>query len=212
MCCCCCSCCSCGCFKSFLLLILSCATLGIIFLVSLVCLLVMNSRNFAEISTGVFAGMIVAVVLSGLLLIFAIVASTCAKKSRCAMGTLGTLFLVFVLLIIIFVSLFWTKRESILNSLAKTWEDPDWKPEAEALEASFKCCGFDYIPILNPRECLLTEYKGTTCRKKLDDFLKEYANIVGIILIIMAILLVIGAIIAFCECASASASISPENP
>lgn len=211
MCCCCCSC--CGCFKSFLLLILSCATLGIIFVVSLVCLLVMNSRNFAEISTGVFAGMIVAVVLSGLLLIFAIVASTCAKKSRCAMGTLGALFLVFVLLIIIFVSLFWTKRESILNSLAKTWEDPDWKPEAEALEASFKCCGFDHMPILPvTRECVLTEYATTTCRKKLDDFLKEYANIVGIILIIMAVLLVIGAIIAFCECASASASISPENP
>ena len=207
-----CCCCSCGCFKSLLLLILSCATLGIIFLVTLICLLVMNSRNFSEVSTGVFAGMIVAVIISGLLLIFAIIASTCLKKNRCAMGTLGTLFLVFVLLIIIFVALFWTKRETILESLGKTWDDPDWKPEAEALEASFKCCGFKVTPILTPRECLLHEYRGETCYSKLDSFLKKYANIVGIILIIMAILLIIGAIIAFCECCSASASISPDNP
>ena len=207
-----CCCCSCGCFKSLLLLILSCATLGIIFLVTLICLLVMNSRNFSEVSTGVFAGMIVAVIISGLLLIFAIIASTCLKKNRCAMGTLGTLFLVFVLLIVIFVALFWTKRESILNALGKTWEDPDWKPEAEALEASFKCCGFYGPPITSVRECLAQEYKAETCYNKLDSFLKKYANIVGIILIIMAILLIIGAIIAFCECCSASASISPDNP
>lgn len=120
---------------------------------------------------------------------------------------LAVIFTVLAIAIIAFVALFWTKKEDMLNELGKTWNDADWKKEAEIVEEEFECCGFDEERF--PKEgdddwpydhkCMEEKYNDERCYSTLEDFLTKNANIAGAVLLVTVIGLVLGVIIALCN-------------
>ena len=167
------------CCRGLFLSLLSIITCGVLFAAMIAVVIVEKKKRFDEVWRTGFIISIVICVLCGLLLLFAIYASCCGK--RCAKSTLGILFLVFMIILIIFAVCIWALRETIL-----------------------KCCneptGWDTC----------SDVSQKACRSVFSDFFRKFGNIVGAVLVVLAVLLLIGAIVAFSykKCKEASSGIT----
>ncbi|OHT14506.1 hypothetical protein TRFO_43023 [Tritrichomonas foetus] len=185
----------CGkCCKGLFLTLLSVVTMGVIAACLIAAVIVCKTENINKISKTVFIILIVVCVLACLLFVFSLYASCCGK--RCAKIVLGILFLVFSVILIIFGICVLALKDKIMDSVAKIWDITDKDYDAENkqnIEDIFKCCGW------NIHLCVSQMTAEKTCKVLLDDTFDKYGKIVGIILIVLAVLLIIGAILAFCS-------------
>ena len=187
------------CCRGLFLSLLSIITCGVLFAAMIAVVIVEKKKRFDEVWRTVFIISIVICVLCGLLLLFAIYASCCGK--RCAKSTLGILFLVFMIILIIFAICIWALRETILNWVGKHYTDKElWKIVPQVVTCCNEPTGWDTC----------SDVSQKACRSVFSDFLRKFGNIVGAVLVVLAVLLLIGAIVAFSykKCKEASSGIT----
>ncbi|OHT11396.1 Tetraspanin family protein [Tritrichomonas foetus] len=187
-------CCS-KCFKGLFLTLLSTITMGVIAACLIAAVIVCKTQHFEEVSQTFFIVLIVICALACSLFIFSIYASCCGKK--CSKITLGILFLVFAAILIAFAVCFLALKDEIMETVGKIWnplEEEYDEEQQKIIQGFFTCCGW-HVRICNVEQMLAAD---KTCKEVLDNFYKKYSLIVGIVLIVLAVLLVIGAILAFC--------------
>ena len=175
----------CSCFRGLFLTLLSIVTCGVIFVFMLAVVIIEKKKKFDEVSETVFIVSIVVCVLCGLLLIFAIYASIWGK--RCAKGVLGAVFCVFVAILIAFAACIWGLRDEVMEWIGENYVEKDLY---RIIPTIVQCCeGMQSWWV-----CLSTK----PCSVKFKEFFDDFGNAVGAIAIVLAVLLVVGAVICFC--------------
>ena len=172
--------------RKWFLTILSLATCGLLVVMMVALVIFEKKKSFDQVSKTIWVVSIIILVISILLLIFAVYAAYRGKKR--AKIALGIVFLIFMAILIIFAVCILALQKQIL----------DWVGENYAKNELFKI-----VPEIV--DCCPEEQGWETacqnldaCRTVLEKFLKDFGNVVAAILIIIAILLFIGSMVAFC--------------
>ena len=182
----------CACIRGLFLTLLSIITCGVLFAFMLIVVIVEKTKKFDQVSKTVFIVSIVICVLTGLLLLFAIYASCCGK--RCAKGTLGVVFLVFMLILIAFAACVWGLKKQVMDWIGENYESKElYLVVPEIVDCCNTKAGW-WSP------CMVEKKMLPACKDKFEDLFAKFGNIVGAIAIILAVLLLVGAIICFCAC------------
>ena len=192
-----------SCCRGMFLSLLSIITCGVLFVGTVAVVIFEKKKRFDEVSKTVFIVSIVVCVLCGLLLLFAIYASCCGKQ--CAKGVLGFVFIIFMLILIACAVCIWVLRDRILTWIGNHYEEKElWKVVPSVVNCCQDPSGWDTCqdPTQKP------------CRSVFDDFLRKFGNVVGACLVVLAVLLLIGAIVAcaYKKCGHSSGGITYNGP
>ena len=185
----------CACIRGLFLTLLSIITCGVLFAFMLIVVIVEKTKKFDQVSKTVFIVSIVICVLTGLLLLFAIYASCCGK--RCAKGTLGVVFLVFMLLLIAFAACVWGLKKQVIEWIGDNYES---KQLYLVVPQVVDCCPKETRAEGWEIGCIVDKETLPGCKSKFEELFGKFGNVVGAIAIVLAVLLLVGAIICFCAC------------
>ena len=177
----------CKCIGGALLTIMSCLTLGVCLIASIVILIVVETQDIPDITKEAEIILIVILVITALVFIFAIYASCCGKI--CARRILSAIFIILAVILLVIAILIFTLTDKAIDEVGKYWEtgeNHDQDKIAE-IEEALKCCGYDSDAGCAPD----TE----RCKDKLDNQVHKIAYAIAIILIVVVVLLIICAII-----------------
>lgn len=170
---------------------LSIATCGVLAVLMIALVIYESKKNFSDISLGIWVVSILVCIISVVILLFAVYAS-CRGKRKAKIG-LGIVFLVYMTILIIFAICILALQQQILDWIGKNYiENELFKIVPEIVT----CC-----PEQHGWDSPCQELKS--CGQVFEDFLAKFGDVCAAIMIILAILLLIGAIVAFlfkCKC------------
>jgi hypothetical protein len=131
----------CRCLGNTFLTVLTLSTIGVVTLAIAGLFVVVRVKHLYLVSDAVNIGLIVALSVSGVILILAIAGSCCGGK--CLRTFLAIVYILFAVGVAIIGILFATNRDSLVSDLAHLWTDDKDDAPAKLLEGGFNCTCFN---------------------------------------------------------------------
>ena len=177
----------CKCIGGALLTIMSCLTLGLCLAAVVILLIIVETKDIPEATKEARIVLIVVLVITALIFIFAIYASCCGKI--CARRTLSAIFLIFAVVLLIIAIIMFTYTDRITAEIGKFWEEGEKHNQKviDKIEESLKCCGYN-----SDKGCPADTER---CKDKIQSEVNKIAYAIGVILVVICILLLICTII-----------------
>lgn len=138
-----------------------------------------------EVSKGLTNGVIIALVVSIVVFLFAIIASFAAK--RCLRGTLGIIYIVYAIFVLGMAIVLLAFKSKILTLIGDAFKNEN-KDITKSIKEGFNCLYWMNISLIND---------PNNCYDKVSDFWNKKGKVVAYILIAVFVILVAGIVLSF---------------
>jgi hypothetical protein len=182
------------CCAGTLFVVLTLVTIGVATAGTIAFFAVIEAKKLHHVSKGFQIGLIIVLVVVCLIFIFSLYASCCGQKV--ARGILGVLFILLALVFIAFAVLVGKYHTNFGNRMEFMWKKPDqYKDAIKSFKDTFNCTCFTVgYPTF---DCPWWTPLNRRCNYQITHFVDGAWKVVLSVAVIMAALLIFGAIIAF---------------